>query len=192
MWRRILAYFLFGLGLLTITFFRKYSGEFIPYPFLFYLAGLAMFIVGLLLLRNTPTSKELILKKQIEDLKANSDKIYVDLLQCEIKENNYTEEQDKLGKSNGLLTYGFEQEIQLLDALSRPKRNFEEAQINQTVIIYNYQNNRTGKAEKFVSRIINKDRITLSFYLEKQNNTTLYVDKVNRDRYYFDLAFLNN
>jgi hypothetical protein len=36
MWRRILAYLLFGLGFLTFTFFKHYTGELIPQPFLFW------------------------------------------------------------------------------------------------------------------------------------------------------------
>src|SRR6476620_6164528 len=99
MWRRIIAYILFGLGFLTVTFFRRYSGEIIPYPVLFYLLGLAMFVGGLLFLRYTPSANELNFQKQIaqtiDDLKANGDKIPVDLTQCEIKEHNYTEEREK-------------------------------------------------------------------------------------------------
>ena len=92
MWRRILAYILFGLGFLTVTFFRKYSGEVIPYPFLFYLLGFAMFAGGLLFLRFTPTAKHLDIQNQISktiaELKANGDKIPVDFSNCEIKEHN--------------------------------------------------------------------------------------------------------
>jgi len=197
MWRQILAYILFGLGFLTITFFRKYSGEVILYPFLFYLLGLAMFVGGLLFLRFTPTGKQLNIQKQILEtisgLKANGDKIPVDLSHCEIKEHNYTEERERYGHPNELLTLDFERQIQGWNAIGGGSmRNVEQVQVKQTVLIYNYQNPRDGKLEKFVSRVIPKDKITLSLYLDRQQQTTLYVDKSNRDKYYFDLDFLND
>ncbi len=100
MWRRILAYILFGLGILTVTFFRRYSGEVIPYPFLFYLLGLSMFVGGLLFLRFTPTAKDFNLQKQITktiiDLKTNGDKIPVELSNCEIKEQGSLQLQGSL------------------------------------------------------------------------------------------------
>ena len=196
MWRRILAYILFGLGFLTVTFFRKYSGEVIPYPFLFYLLGFSMFVGGLLFLRYTPTIKEINLQRQIaetiNDLKSNGEKIHVDLIKCDIKEHNYTEEREKYGHSNELLTMDFERQIQGWNAIGGGSmRNIEQVQVKQTVLIYNHQNNRSDKTEKFVSRVIPKDKVTLSFYLERQKQTELYVDKVNRNKYYFDLDFLN-
>jgi hypothetical protein len=101
MWRRILAYVLFGLGFLTVTYFREYSGKIIPYPFLFWLLGLAMFWGGFLFLRFTPTTKERRSQKQIaatiKELKANGEKIRIDLAACDIKEHNYTEERERYG-----------------------------------------------------------------------------------------------
>ncbi len=195
MWRRIIAYFLIGLGLLTIIFFRKYSGELIPYPFLFWLIGLALFWGGFLFLRYTPSTKDISVQKQIttliEDLKENGEKIQVNLTECELRENNYIEEKEKYGHKNELLTLDIEREIQGLNALAGGSmRNVEQVQIKQTVIIFSKLNIRSGKTEKFISRVIPKDKITLAFYLEKQKQTTLYVDKSNRERYYFDLDFL--
>lgn len=197
MWRRILAYILFGLGFLTMTFFRKYSGEVIPYPFLFYLLGIAMFVGGWLFLRFTPTTKESNIQNQIietiTDLKTNGDKIPVNLSSCEIKEHNYIEEQYKYGHSNELLTLDFERQIQAWNAIGGGSiRNVEQVQIRQTVLVYSYHNTRTGKLEKFISRVIPKDKVTLSFYLDRQKQTLLYVDKINRDKYYFDLDFLSD
>lgn len=195
MWRRILAYILFGLGFLTVTFFRKYSGEVIPYPFLFWLLGLAMFWGGFLFLRYTPSTKELSAQKQVRDLiadlKENGDKIKVDLTRCELKEHNYTEERERGGHTSELLTLDIEREIQMWNALGGgAMRNVEQVQVTQTVIIYSCLNDRTGQTDKFISRVIPKDKITLTFYLDKQKETTLYVDKINRQRYYFDLDFL--
>jgi len=195
MWRRILAYILFGLGFLTVTFFRRYSGDLIPYPFLFWLLGLSMFLGGILFLRYTPSTKELSVQQKVRDLitdlNENGDKIKVDLTKCELKEHNYTEERDRYGHKNELLTFDIEREIQGWNALGGgAMRNVEQVHVKQTVIIYSHLNNRTGKTEKFISRVVPKDKITLAFYLDNQKETTLYVDKTNRERYYFDLDFL--
>ena len=196
MWRRILASFLFGLGFLTITFFRKYSGEIIPYPFLFWLVGLVMFGCGFLFLRYTPSTEEIGIQKQlseiINELKSNGERIAVDLSKCEIKENNYTEEREKYGHPNELLTLDIERQIQGWNAIGGGSiRNVEQVHVKQSVLIYQIQNTRIGKTEKFISRVIPKDKISLSFYLDKQKKTNLYIDKANRECYYFDLDFLN-
>jgi hypothetical protein len=195
MWRRILAYLLFALGFLTFTFFRRYSGEVIPYPFLFYILGLIMFVGGLLFLRYTPRTTDLQIQARIaqtiEELKTTGEKIPVDLSRCEIKEHNYTEEQELYGHPNELLTLDFERQIQGFNALGGGShRNVVQVEVRQTVIIYDYQNPRSGKLEKFISRVIPKDKITLSFYVDRQKYTDLYVDKINREKYYFDLDFL--
>ena len=67
----------------------------------------------------------------------------------------------------------------------------EHLQVRQSVLIYERQNPRSGVVEKFVTGVIPKDKITLSFYLDKQKHTSLYVDRDNRGMYYFDLDFLN-
>lgn len=191
--RRITAYLLFGLGFLTVTFFRKYSGTIIPYPFLFWLIGLLMFWGGWALLRWTPTIKELQdterLKKLIDDIKTNGEKIKVDFSKCDIKQNNYVEEKEKYGTGSYITTLDIERNIQAWNALTDSTRNTERVQVNQAVLIF--ENSHNGKTEKFVSRVIPFDRVTLLFKLDKQKETSLYVDKNDRSRYYFDLEFLS-
>jgi hypothetical protein len=196
MWRRILAYILFVLSFLTLTFFKHYTGKLIPYPSLFWLLGLALFAGGFLFLRNTPDSKELETRKRlaaaIADLKSNGERILVDLSKCEIKEHSYSEEKQKYGHDNQLLTLSIENEIQGWNTLGGGGwRNVEQVEVRQSVLIYQRPDPRTGAVEKFVTRVILKDKITLSFYLDKQKHTALYIDKTNRGQYYFDLDFLN-
>lgn len=64
-------------------------------------------------------------------------------------------------------------------------------EVSHSVILFHYKNVRTGETEEFISRTIPKDSVTLSMYLDKQKQTTLYVDKANRGHYFFDLDFLN-
>jgi hypothetical protein len=191
--RRISAYILFGLGFLTVTFFRKYSGTIIPYPFLFWLIGLSMFWGGWALLRWTPTIKEQQdtdrLKKLIDDIKTNGEKIKVDFSKCDIKQNNYVEEKEKYGTGSYITTLDIERDIQAWNALTDSTRNTERVQVNQAVLIFD--NSHNDKTEKFVSRVIPFDRVTLLFKLDKQKQTTLYVDKNDRSKYYFDLEFLS-
>lgn len=191
--RRILAYILFGLGFLTVTFFRKYSGTIIPYPFLFWLIGLLMFWGGWLLLRRTLTNKEQQdaerIEKLIGDIKTNGEKIVVDLAKCDIKQNDYVEEREKYGTGNYVTTLDIERDIQAWDALTDSTRNTKKVQVNQAVLIFN--NNHNGKTERFVSRVIPFDRVTLLFKLDAQKETTLYVDRNDRNKYYFDLDFLS-
>jgi|LakMenEpi03Aug12_release.lakeMendotaPanAssembly.Ray.scaffolds.fasta_scaffold731268_2 hypothetical protein len=191
--RRISAYILFGLGFLTVTFFRKYSGTIIPYPFLFWLIGLLMFWGGWALLRWTPTIKEQQdtdrLKKLIDDIKTNGEKIKVDFSKCDIKQNNYVEEKEKYGTGSYITTLDIERDIQAWNALTDSTRNTERVQVNQAVLIFD--NSHNDKTEKFISRVIPFDRVTLLFKLDKQKETTLYVDKNDRSKYYFDLEFLS-
>ncbi|MFL5739205.1 MAG: hypothetical protein ACJ75B_03235 [Flavisolibacter sp.] len=96
MWRKILAYFLFGLGFFAVIYFRRYSGQVIPYPYFFYIIGLVIILGGVLLLRSTTRTSAMHLLHQIErtikDLKRKGERIEVKLYQCEIKEHTYTEE----------------------------------------------------------------------------------------------------
>ena len=119
--RRILAYLLFGLGFLTITFFKNYTGSILPYPFLFYILGFLMLVGGYFFLRFTPTHKEIKtrekLDKLISDLLEHGERVKVDLLSCEIKEHNYSEERNRYGNENELLTLDIERNIQAWDAI---------------------------------------------------------------------------
>src|SRR5215470_15559241 len=53
---------------------------------------------------------------------------------------------------------------------------------DKSVIIFVYNNPRTGRSEKFMSEAIAKDSVTLSFYLEKQKNISIYVDRSDRSK----------
>jgi hypothetical protein len=149
---------------------------------------------GYLLIRSTLISRNAIDSKQrrqiIDELKMNGEKIRVDFKICEIKEHNYSEQKDPYYDS--VVIPGRPNLIQALNEMGDNTGSTEIPTINQTVIVYKYDNRRSGAIERFVSRVIPKDRITLSFYLDKQQQTTLYVDKTNRSQYYFDLDFLNS
>src|SRR5438270_2978062 len=56
--RRILAYFLLGLGFVAVIFFRRYSDQVIPNPYIFYLAGLVIILGAVLLFRSRARTSE--------------------------------------------------------------------------------------------------------------------------------------
>ena len=195
MTKRIIAYIFFGLGFLTITFFKKYSGTIIPYPILFYLLGFVLFIVGIILLRKTPTIKEQKntekLNDEIQNLISQGKKIEIDLSKCVIKENNYIAEVDKYNSGSYLTTLDLERNIQATNILlGKSIDNTERVQVYQTVLVFTADLN--GKTTKFVSRTLPFDRVNLMFKLDKQKETALYVDKTDPSKYYFDLSFLDN
>jgi hypothetical protein len=193
--KRFLAYVFFILGFFTVTFFKHYTGHLIPYSFLFWLAGFIMFGIGLWLLRNTPSagqqSNQKRLMEAVRDLKENGEKIQVDLTECELKEHSYVEEREKNDGSDNIMIQTIEANMYSWNAVTAfDKQKLEQVQVNQTVIIFLRPNSRTGQTDKFVSRVIPKDKVTLGFYLDQQKQTTLYVDRSNPARYYFDLDFL--
>ncbi len=159
---------------------------------LFWLAGVAMWTAGFFLLRNSLTFKQQAelnkLKETINSLKEDGEKIVVDLSQVEIKENNYSEEQDIYKSDLGQLRPGVFDQIEMFNALSDETKNTKIVEVKQSVIIFPYSNN--GVNEKFISSVIPKDRETLLFKFFAQKTTTLYVDRNNRKLYYFDLDFL--
>ncbi len=110
--------------------------------------------------------------------------IYID---CQIRGHEYSEavenpESQLVGLTgSGALTA-------VLNHLENPTGMRD---VRQSVIIFQQTNSRTGTTEKFLSPVISKDDVTLSFYLDRQQHATLYVDKSNRALYYFDLDFLN-
>ena len=197
MWTRITTYSLFVLGLLTVTFFRSYSGEIIPHPLLFWLLGLGMFLAGFLLLRYTPSRKDQTalrqLRQLIGDLKANGERITVDFEHCELREQSYRERKQIPGSDSLLLDLtGPERLNALLNYLEDETQGTGMVNVCQTVLIFSYSNARTALVERFVSQVVSKDRVSLSFYLDQQRQTTLYVDKADRSLYYFDLDFLRS
>lgn len=120
-------------------------------------------------------------RKLLESFKRNGKKIPVDLLKCEIRTNNYIEEQELYGPGT---PYGTD--IQFANALLGDEMdNVKKVEINQSVIEYQHE----GK--KYYSHVIPKDKTTLLFLLDFKKETFIYVDPGTGD-YYFDLEFLND
>lgn len=194
MFRRILAYCIFAIGILIILFFRSYEGEMIPYPVVFIVLGVFMLIVAYIILRRMPVLKSQLehLKRMhdISDLKANGIRIDVNLADCEIRDNSYQaipEADAGTGFPEGI--GDLEKYFEVLDNLKNPVRDRKLAEIHQSILIFKtIYNNRSMR---FISRVLPKDKATISFLLDNQKRTALYVDKTDPTRYFFDLDFLN-
>jgi len=192
--KRIIAYTVFVLGFLTYVFFRHYNGQSVPYPFAFWVIGISMLIGGTWLLRRTPTiqqSKEAdAANKFIADLKANGDKIKVDLDKCEVKENNYSEERLR-NDSHADDAIPIDEEKKTEYWTNSLYRNNDRVvvQINQTVVTGEAM--RFGMPFRFRSKVLRYDRETLLFKMFAQKETTLYIDRDDQEKYYLDMEFLS-
>jgi hypothetical protein len=193
MLKRIAGFVLILLGALVTLFFRHYTGTIIPYPWLCLLLGLASLATGIYLVRASATDEDKTttnkLYQAIAELKSTGERIEVDLRVCSIRTSESLESDP--GKQIDLVMFYFIAPTGLYTLATLIKDRPEETRgVLRSVIIFPYVNNRTGQTEKFISPIILKDEVSLSFYLDRQQRTTLYVDKANRTRYYFDLDFL--
>jgi hypothetical protein len=189
--RRILACILFGSGLLSITYFGNYRGTLITHTSIFYFIGLLCFVSGWILLRSIPKGKNWVdtkqIRKMVKILKEQGEKIKVDLSKCEIKSNDYSEEQERFG--TGILATAYENDIQTWNTLLGDEMaNVRTVEIYQSILIYNH--NYMGKDRAFISGIIPTEHTTLLFKLDNQKTTFIYVDKNDSQKYYFDLDFL--
>lgn len=177
--KRILGLLLIVIGVLTYLFFRNYNGNILPYPTLWFFVGIILAIIGLRLFVTSKSQKqksfESELYAQIDTLKQHGKVIIVNLKDCEIISSNYFKE---IPKSNNY-------RIQAWDSILDSSNAVKNVEINQSRIVYK------DKDEVYISSIINKDKVTLSFTIENYGQTNIYVDNNDKSLYYFDIEFLN-
>jgi hypothetical protein len=181
--KRLLGIVLIIIGILTYLFFRNYTGNFLPYSTLWFFVGIILVIIGFRLFITSKSKHVQQLEKsfqeEIDRLKHYGEKINVDFKDCEIISSNYYKEVPKSSNYR----------VQALDSIYDSSRSVENVEINQSRITY--QDKNLSYDYIFISPLINKDNITLSFTLDKYKKTTIYVDKKDKSLYYFDLEFLN-
>lgn len=183
------------LGFLILLFFRHYRGVLIPHRWLFCLVGTLFGLIAWWLSDIALSQEKKADRRQsdqlISDLKSNGEKIMVDLNACEIKSSEYTQIIDDSTGAREVAYFFAPYTLQGLVRSPDPNHS-RTVDIPQSVFLFRTENPRTGQSECFVSPVIPKDNITLSFYFDRQGNTTLFVDKSDRRRYYFDLNFLDD
>jgi hypothetical protein len=186
---RLIAWTFFAIGFLILAFFRHYNGNVIPNPLLIYTAGLICFVIGLILLLKNPKTQDSGLlqtvEKQIKKLKENGDRIKVDLNLCELKQNDYFEEPDyykNATEAELMLTADY------IYLYNRLKYGRIDSHVYQTIATYT--TNYKGKEIKFISPTIGKDKTNLLFKFDIKKDTTIYIDKNDPTKYYFDIDFV--
>ncbi len=190
MGKGILGILLTVLGILTFIYFMHDSLHIVPYPYnvVLQIFGNVIAVFGIYFaLKGFANRIDLKDRRKFntfkKDLMENGEKIEVDLTKCEIKENAYSEEvgndyEVQMGMIN----------TQLLDSIYDNDRATKSIEIDQTRLVFSYIHN--GADEKFISPIIPKSAFDLNIKIYLHKTTSLYVDKNDRARYYFDLDFL--
>lgn len=188
---RILLYFFGGLfvfaGFIGVYYFKSYKGTIIPYSGLFMVGSFLIAATGVLLIylqvRRRATSIHKEYEAWKEKLKQNGEKIKVEFKDCEVKDNFYYEEVQRHGSQAQAflaLTVG--------GAAANDKPEIQSR--HSAVIVYKYENPRTGELQTFMSAVIPKDKVTLSVLIDMQQYTFIYANKSNSEEYFFDLDFL--
>jgi hypothetical protein len=187
--KRIIGWILIIVGILFYAFFKKYHGDLIPFPIIFYLIGFSMIIAGFFILRKTPKIEQIKLIEKAEklkaELKANGQKIEVDLNDCEIKENHYFEKPDYSKNYTDFELINFYELAMFYETIKGTKNDSE---IKQSVILTKIQLN--GLEKKVRSSMLPYDRVKLMFSFNEQKKTYVYIDKSDSEKYYFDFEFL--
>ena len=178
--KTIIGYLLLIVSFLGIIFFRRYSGTVISYPIFWYILFLILGLFGVWLLVNSTKRAEKKLENsaslEVERLKAVSEKIELNFDFCEFKNGSYSHQvDDKNTSSLKLIALGS-------SALLGDKTITEN--VVQSSLIYTHTVG--DKTEKYISQSFPFDQKTLGYYV-LNNNLVLYVDRVDRTRYFFDL-----
>ena len=116
--------------------------------------------------------------KWVKKIKLRGKKFQIDLMNCEIDTREETVEVDVGG--------GYKSKT--LDYMYDGRENIVRETKYFSEITFFIEVN--GIQKEYYSPIVNKDRVTLSFLLEKQKTTSLYISRTNSKDYYIDLEFL--
>ncbi len=117
----------------------------------------------------------------VENLKNKGERIEVDLMECEIRRNDYTQESE--------IYQGHSWQVQAGNALSNPAHVTELTHVNQAVIVF--QPEREDLLQAYYSPLIGLDQASLMMKLYQHPKTYLYIDKKDNTNYFFDFDFLN-
>lgn len=188
MFLRIVAGMLFILGMGMTLFFQEYNGKTIPYPALIWLLGAAMVITSVILTRiSFRRAKKMVdtaVKNWKDEYRSSPYSVVVDLVNCEVKRNDYTQEVMK----NPTGIYSLDNRIRALDSLVDETRNTKVETVSQCVLIFVVELNNVRK--RISSPVIYSDHATLMFKLDAQKQTTVYFKGPDLSDYYIDLEFL--
>lgn len=175
--KKLSGYILIGVGLLGFLYFKNYKGETIPLPILWLILSIVIVLVGAYLIASAKMKKHVqkLNESEIKNLqiKEKGQRILIDLDNCEFKTSTASQiSQETFSR------------VQMIDALYDPNRNHIENNSTVTCIVYKHKNG--DSVEKFVSQPFSIDETMLKYYVSK-NKIALYVDRFDRNRYFFNV-----
>lgn len=180
MGRKIIGYSIAVFSSVAAVIFGRHPSDLIPYPYLWLGLSIVLIILGLYIAVSGEEGIQKLqnekLKKDFEEFIRNADKIEVNLEECTIKTNNYVQEYE-LPKNY---------KSQALDAIYDETLNVKRDSVNQAVLVFKMEE---YESKKYYSPIIYKDESTIKFLVDKYKTAWLYIDKLDRSKYYFVLPF---
>jgi hypothetical protein len=178
--RIIAGILLIAVSFIGALFFRSYNGSKIPNPGLWFIFFILLGLSGLWLISSSLKKTMRMLSRmkntELEKIKANSERIVIEFDLCEFRSGSYLHQvEDENMNSIGWAAPGSV-------ALFADKTIMEN--VNQSSLIYNYSD--SGKIEKFISQSFPIDETTLKYHV-LNHSITLYIDRFDRKRYFFEL-----
>ncbi len=181
------GYFIMFIGVLSFAFFRKYNGQNEVLSWGSLIVGLILFVIGVLLAADIFKARREHNQAlaELHNFKQNGERIEVDLANCEVKTNSYTETTERFSDDDTLNTAATAyQAITFAPLIS----STSEENIHQTVLLYRKEHN--GHTITFKSEVIPFDEDNMRMKLALQKSTTIYLHPDKPGQYYFDTEFL--
>lgn len=175
-------------GVCIIIFGKQLQALIQLNQFIFLCAGLILFIIGAARLNLKASPRYMSNEEQLVNwLKIHGDKIKVDLGECIIKENHYSEEIEDSEKYQNV-SRGLTALTGVPSGGLYPNDQVVHRNVIQSVILFEapYKDRNI----RFRSHIISKDKTTLLFHFYAQKETYIYMSPKDGNTYYFDLEFL--
>ena len=177
--RTLLGLILLIVGALGTIFFRRYHGNVIPYPTVWYIAFFILGMLGIWLVYKAAIRLTNMVDRHVssetEKLKSNAIRIIVDIDKCEFKSGSFSHEvEDQNMSAVKLFAPGTLASIE-----TTTTENVIQSYLVYTDVI-------NGEHCRFVSQSFPFDPTTLRFYILNQD-MTLYIDRIDSRKYLFEL-----
>ena len=169
--KTVLGYAIAGTGFMGFIYFRNYTGKMIPMPFAWQMLSAVVGLAGIYL---AFTGKKISAQKTADHLTQNREKIILTTDNCQVRENNYYEE----------ITNNSISDAAVFDALYDPDRNHRTQLIEQSAIIFYYEN--AGKKIKMTSQSFPCNAETLSAYI-KSGEVAIFINRFDKSDYAFEI-----
>lgn len=186
--KRFSGWLLTVTGIIVFCFFARYNGSRISSPELLCTLAAGCIIAGGALIMAVPAARQKKEQKEdvnIRDLKENGNRVRVDLMECDIIGNNYTEDRYQHFRETATNA-----EILIAGRLDSETDAPVDIEILQSRVVYKTE--YRGKSRTFYSPLIAKEKDSILLKCSIQKITYIYVDRMNPEIYYFDFGFMDN